>query len=496
MFFPKLNIHRIHKWMGLVAAAWLLVLGLTGFILDHRDTWRWLWQSGIATKWITEATHVKSQSTHIRLYQINSDKPEQQVTGGLTGLWWSPDSGKSWQPTRFAATNTSPMVTTVFYSVVNQLWIASDDGVWLSTDAGRTAQQIILAGYTVTALSQGVQDNEVIGVTDRSRVFKYNLTTKNISWPDLQPVTQSVLPTDISLSRYVRDIHYGRGIFEAPFSLLWNDYSGIAMFVLPVTGFLFYWLPKRWRKIKRQQNNVSHTYKKHSMRWIFRLHGPGFGLLASIPLIYLSVTGILLDHGSELRQWMNSLNVTQSWQTPVYRFNSWKNEIYGVVSYSEQVEKFSIATRLGLFTTHNNGSRWVREQTLGDKALFVWTVRKFKNAIYLGGMGGPNMARQGNQPWHVAKDSGHMPTDITLDGQSNVIWKSRHGILSPGLNSTHHLKLNFPTLTYVPWFYVIDGLHTGLLIHSQWKWINDLVAVLAIFLVITGLLRWWRKKWI
>ena len=31
----------IHKWAGLVGAAWLAVLGLTGFLLDH-DFWRWI----------------------------------------------------------------------------------------------------------------------------------------------------------------------------------------------------------------------------------------------------------------------------------------------------------------------------------------------------------------------------------------------------------------------------------------------------------------------
>ena len=34
----------IHKWAGLIGAAWLAALGLTGFFLDH-DSWRWLMQS-------------------------------------------------------------------------------------------------------------------------------------------------------------------------------------------------------------------------------------------------------------------------------------------------------------------------------------------------------------------------------------------------------------------------------------------------------------------
>ena len=40
-FYPTVRV--IHKWAGLAALAWLSVLGITGWILDHRD-WRWTHQ--------------------------------------------------------------------------------------------------------------------------------------------------------------------------------------------------------------------------------------------------------------------------------------------------------------------------------------------------------------------------------------------------------------------------------------------------------------------
>ena len=67
---------------------------------------------------------------------------------------------------------------------------------------------------------------------------------------------------------------------------------------------------------------------------------------------------------------------------------------------------------------------------------------------------------------------------------------------SPEVFSVMIKGKTWPVTDYVPWFYVLDGLHSGVLIHSQWKWVNDFIAVIAIFLVITGLIRWWRKKWI
>lgn len=496
MFHTKLNIHRIHKWMGLVAAVWLLVLGLTGFLLDHRDTWRWLWQEGVAEKWIPGSVVEKSQATQIRLYQVNKHNPQQQVTGGMTGLWWTHNAGKTWQRTRFNNSNASPMLSAVFFSDDNRLWIASDDGVWISMDGGQSATRSILPGYNVTALSPGENTGKLIGITDRSNIFKYGVNKKEINRLELNSVNEKELPGKIDLSRFVRDIHYGRGVFKIPVSQLWNDITAISMIILPLTGFLFYWLPKRWRRNKKLKKSVAHTVKKQTMRWLFRLHGPSFGMIASIPLLYLAASGILLDHATELRQWMKSIDVTRSWQTPVYRFKSWEQELYGVISYAKQPQKLSVATRLGLFTTLNAGADWQRENVSGDNSLFVWTLRKFKDVVYIGGMGGPNYTKQGNQPWQIVKGSGHMPTDITLDEKANVIWKSRHGVLSSGIKSTSNTKINLPATNYVPWFYLVDALHTGILFHPQWKWINDFIALLAIVLVFTGFIRWWRKKWI
>ena len=38
-------------------------------------------------------------------------------------------------------------------------------------------------------------------------------------------------------------------------------------------------------------------------------------------------------------------------------------------------------------------------------------------------------------------------------------------------------------------------VHAGVIFHNQFKWLNDLFAVLAITLVISGPVIWWRRKW-
>ena len=488
------TLHRIHKWMGLIAAVWLIVLGLTGYLLDHRDTWRWLWQEGVSETFINENVVVKSKSGHIRLYQINPNDSQQHITGGLTGLWWSDNSGENWLKTKFIAAGEAPMVSSAIFTSDNKLWIASDDGLWLSINEGKSATQVILGGSWISSLA--VNNRTVTGVIERTKIFNYSLDTREVKFLDIKQVKVETLPKAISLSRFIRDIHYGRGVFNIPLSLLWNDISAIAMIALPLSGFLFYWLPKRWRR-NIHKKKTPHKYKKQTMRWLFRLHGPTFGLLTAIPFIYLSLTGIVLDHAKELRDWMKPIQVTRDFQTPVYDFKSWQGEIYGIVNYLDNPTKFSVGTRLGLFTTNDNGKNWQRDKMLGGKALFIWTLRRHEKNIFIGGMGGPNMVKVGEQSWLPVKGVGHMPSDIAIDNKSNFIWKSRHGLkLGNATSGYSHKETTTPVIDYIPWFYVLDGLHSGVLIHSQWKWFNDFIAVIAIFLVITGLIRWWRKKWI
>lgn len=497
----KWTLHRIHKWAGLLAGLWLAVLGITGFLLDHRDDWAWLWQSGVSRIIINKSIEDKAAKGTFRLYQVDPHNHSYHVSGGQAGLWWSHNSGKNWQQTRFENTKSIPQVYKALYVIDNGvtiLWLATDNGLWRSDDSGRSAKYIVLADVMITSLTQGVNDSQLIGVEDRSRLFTFDTKLLKTSWLNVNPPGIGQLPESIDLSRFIRDLHYGRGVIAAPWSLLWNDIAGIAMLFIPFSGFLFFFFPWLWRKRKQAGVVVGHVYKKSTMRWLFRLHAPTLGLLTAIPIIYLSVTGIFLDHGTELRAWMKTIKVTSNWQTPVYRMQSWDGEIYSALGYPGNPTKLSVGTRLGLFTTNDNGTSWQREKLLGSKSWFIWSLNRFEEKVFLGGMGGPNMIRPAwNVKWIPVKQAGHMPSDVTFFNKNEMWLKNRDGIREGTLKDGFRLiNARLPEQGFVPWFYFIDGLHSGLLLHKQWKWMNDLFSIMAIFLVITGLMRWWHKKWI
>jgi len=480
----------MHRWAGLISGVWLAVLGITGFFLDHRD-WRWMWQGGLSENGVPTQIVDKSHHGTMRLYQIVED--DHHLSGGHSGLWWK-QGEQPWQATRFA--DDTPQVYSLIHTADHSWWLATDNGVWQSNDNGITASQFALANHSVTALVQS-DANKIWGVVDRSRVFKLDVTNRTVEWIAIASLNQMELPDSIDLSRLVHDVHFGRGIFNAPWSLLLSDLSAIALVVLPLTGLLYWWLPRLWRRKRQQGRSVNKQVKQQWAIWLYRFHAPVIGIVCVVPIIYLSITGIFLDHSTGLRSLMKQTRIDQPLLPPVYRLSNWDGQIYSLFVDQQNTRHFSLGTRLGLFSTDDSGQNWYRESLQGAAASFIWTSRQIKDQQFIGGMGGPNYFRNSNdEPWFKLPHGAHMPTDITLTATGESLWKTSKGLKLLDENGYRDQKASLPELDYVPWYYILDGLHSGLLIHEQWKWLNDIFAILAIFLTTTGLIRWWRVKWL
>lgn len=494
-------LHTLHRWSGLTAGVWLLLLGVTGLMLDHRDSWRWLWQSTVEAEWLPDHIRDKASAGGARIYQIAPDNDNARVAGGPQGLWWSGDAGHCWQATIFDDyQGEMPRVWMALFAW-DVLWLASDDGLWVSADNGRSARRIALAGETVTALDAGSGKGDVVLVVDRSALFRVNLLPgeeATIAPLALPPMQDYYLPSQVNLSRFVHDLHFARGVFGATSDLILNDIAGVALSVLPICGFLFWYLPRYWRRLPKGE--VSPQVKQQVMRWLYRFHGPLVGVVASIPLLYLAVTGILLDHTQELRAWLKGTQLTRSHLTPVYQMADWRGEIYGIAHIDKQIagdanlhgDGLLVGTRQGLFLYHGEGVHWHRIPEVDG---FVWSLRVLNGVIATGGMGAANYQwRDGS--WNIVKNSGHMPTDVSVDRSGHWFWLSHKGVTITGASADTALLHPLPHRGGVPWYYVLEGLHNGEMFHSQWRWFNSFVAILATVLVITGVMRWWRAKWI
>jgi hypothetical protein len=204
----------IHKWAGLIGAAWLAALGLTGFFLDH-DSWRWLMQNKSPAFLTPASLDANSARGVARYLQIDPSDRSIQVAGGPRGLWLSRDGGTTWTATRFLDGDRPQILAIEPDPAVgwNSLWFASDNGVYVSDDKGATARQTTLKGEYVTSLAAGSAPDELLAVIDKSKIVRFKTEEPaRIDTIELGPLGPESRVTDVQLNRFVRELHFGKGI--------------------------------------------------------------------------------------------------------------------------------------------------------------------------------------------------------------------------------------------------------------------------------------------
>ena len=109
--------------------------------------------------------------------------------------------------------------------------------------------------------------------------------------------------------------------------------------------------------------------------------------------------------------------------------------------------------------------------------------------------GGVNAVAE--KPAPTSMEGMFMPSDVTRSGR-RFIWKNSNKAYVTDADGQEIARFNIvqPSDPGTPWFRWLLRVHMGTIFWSEWKWVNDIFAVLAVFLSVTGLIRWWRQKWI
>ncbi len=436
------KLHKLHKLSGLAAGAVLLLLAVTGFFLDH-DKWQFLYSTKIS---YTPKSLQEQEKRLFEGYYIDPKNSSHKIACGKRGVFESFDGGRSFK-------KSLNRICLGLREDGNSLFAATNDGIYLKKDG--EWELFALKGLYVNAIS--LYKDRVAAAVDKRVIYLIDKSGGEI----VKSATIELNPKDIgkpvTLSRLVRDLHYGRGYVDSELSLWINDYGAILLAWLSLSGFLIWWRITKKRGAKKT-------------RGLIKTHSNIFTIAAIFPLTVLAITGIFLDHAKVLGPFMKSVTVPSYLLPPVYRGLS-----HDIWSVDFDGKLYRLGNRYGVFASEDL-KKW-RLESRG----FAYRMFRKGERLFVSGMGAPNRIYE-NGKWRILKNSPHMFRDI-IETKEGTIFFSFHAPKEP-----------LPEFKTATLYSLLMALHDGTLFASWWIWVNDAAALLLLLLMSTGMVRWWMKR--
>ena len=450
------TVFTIHKIAGLALGSVLFLLGLTGFFLNH-DNFNILWDVKISDSLLPRSIVEKKQKA-FNAYKIDANDPRHILAGSRMGLFVSFDGGNSFEKRLPRQTLAIEPARDDYQENFQIIYAATGDGIYKSKDGGKKWEVIALHNQVVESLS--LYNGHLYAVVDKRDVYRINLKNYASTPINLAAISADVLPKQIRVSRLVRDLHYGRGLFNGDSSLFINDYLAFVLVFLAVSGYVIYFTIRKIRA-KKKVNRVRFKL------WI-KTHSNSIILLSFIPMFFIFfITGVFLDH-SKLFNSVMKKNLYTPYLPPVYK--SLRTDIWG---FDYDGKTYRLGNRLGVFAS-DDLQHWELESSG-----FAYRLKRAGSQLLVSGMGSPNRVLTDNG-WNNLINTPHMPRDVYQLGGKTVFFKPENARL-PQLGST-------------PLYYIMLGLHDGKLFYGQWVFVNDAAIATGIILLITGFIKWQRKK--
>ena len=438
---------KIHKIFGLIAGVVILILSISGLFLNH-DNWKFL--HNITLKTVPNKLYKLNNGT-FNSYMINPNNNNHIITGGTRGVFESFDAGNSFNKT----------LDEITYSIKydnNSLYVATSNGIYTRAFKETTWNKYLLDGKFISSIN--IYKDRLVAVEDKTNIISVDLNTNSILNSNEINISEELLKRDITLARFVRDLHYGRGIFDRDISLLINDYAAIILIILGFTGFILWWYIKNIKTNNLYKNRIKNIVKYHSNI---------FSIIAIIPIIILIITGIFLDHGKDLNKFMRETIIPSSFLPPVYR--TLKSDIWGA---DFDGTNFYIGNRYGVFKSSD-----LKNFELVSEG-FAYKMIREKGNLYISGMGSTNRILT-NDSWDILQNSPHIFKDVFLEN-GNIKYLA------------HKNELKLPIFENITLYTFLFSLHDGSFFASWWIWINDIASVLLLILLVTGLIRWYLRS--
>lgn len=502
--FPTITLNRLHRWSGLAAAVWLSVLGLTGLLQANRQ-WAWQWSSGLPSADLAAKLGAGDDKYLWRHFQVDPKAPAWRVVSGAAGAFATSDAGRSWRRLPFG---TQPIRDIQALEVLKgggfTVLAGTNDGVWRLDSQRRAFKPAGLEGARVTAL--GASNSQIVAVVGRSRVFRAPIGADG-RLGEWRPVELGAPPPgavarNLDAGRLLQDIHLGRGLFGGPVDRVLLNITGLGLLFLGLSGPLYWLLMKRQlagrkRPPEARPTKLQIVQMQKAIRWTFRSHASIVGFVLALPLLLSFLTGLYQDHRKDVQMIARRVVVPAVLTPPAYRLQGWRGRIDSIgLASGRQGDVLLMGTRMGVFASVDGGATFTADRGFLGPAM---RMRRIGDQVIVPGRMMRRIQVRTAEGWSLLKTPPPvvMANEMTLGADGRVLWQRGDKVFATSAEGrARGVETHIPPqLDYTPWAVLASKVHDGAIISQQWKWVNDVAALLGIMLIITGFLRWRKRIW-
>ena len=229
-------IRKGHRWIGIVACVFLLVVSLTAIALNHRNLWL-AWTLPSAAELQASATEpVAFHSADAKAWAADPFLAGHLMASSEKQLFESFDHGNSWQEVKLFIP--AEHVISIAYSTLTpeKLWVALRDvGVFYSEDNGIVWEELIdlppdpVAGENLKALQVGHSDDVYVH-TALGLYYRPSATQK---W---QSFVSAQAESKLDVQALIWELHTGK--FFGSWGVYLYDGVSVALIFLSLSGLM------------------------------------------------------------------------------------------------------------------------------------------------------------------------------------------------------------------------------------------------------------------
>lgn len=231
----------LHRWLGLLAGALVLVAATTALALNHQDLWKRSGQSGAAAR--------SPYQKYVLSIGVDPADPARVLVGTSDGLFRSRDGGKTWEEAILPvpAEGVSAIAFDAGRPGVTYVAIRKA-GVFRSDDHGDVWEEVALPflppeGTEIAGLTLG--PGGTLAVLTPAGIFRQ--TQAGGAWQREAPTTGKARTGGDRLLQVVYDLHDGR--FWGAYGVMLTDAVAGALIVLVLSGYAMFFA----RLVRRRQ---------------------------------------------------------------------------------------------------------------------------------------------------------------------------------------------------------------------------------------------------